>query len=136
EIKLLSLWIKREASFGEKVIALAPDDSLRVLASALLEPIAGDEHYDFEAADEKTIQNLNSDYRNVAPIALGSPALEVNVYNGEVFTDKTLEDLLQVKSQIVFLNLNDLPVKDENLKVVGEFENLRTLHLNFTDITG
>src|SRR5690606_13177701 len=111
-------------SFTERVIALPIDDSLRILASALLEPAnSTEEEFEFEAADDRTIQKLNNDYRNVSPIAVESPALAVNIYNKEVYTEKTLEELIEVKSQIVFLNLNGMPVEDMELKTISEFVN-------------
>lgn len=137
EITLLSLWIKANADFSKKVIELPADDTLRILASALFEPAeSAEEKYEFAAADEQTIQKLNNNYRDVSPIAIESPALAVNLYNKDAYTAKTLEELLAVKTQIVFLNLNEMPVKDADLKYIGQFENLRQLNLNFTDITG
>lgn len=137
EILMISQWIKGKASFTDRVIALPAGDSLRILATALLEPDNGiEEEFKFESADDKTIQKLNNDYRDVSPIAVQSPALAVNIYNKEVYTGNTLEELLEVKSQIIFLNLNGMPVEDMDLETIGEFVNLRTLHLNFTNITG
>jgi hypothetical protein len=137
EISLLTLWISGNAGFKQKVVELSADDPLRILASGILEPSESEEErYLFEAADEQTVQKLNNDYRHVSPVAIESPALAVNIYNKEVYTAKTLEELSEVKTQIVFLNLNEMPVKDLDLKSVSQFENLWKLHLNFTDITG
>ncbi|HKO82319.1 MAG TPA: chitobiase/beta-hexosaminidase C-terminal domain-containing protein, partial [Chitinophagaceae bacterium] len=43
--------------------------------------------------------------------------------------------LNSIKKQIVSLSLNKLPVKDEDLKNIKQFENIRKLELNFTGIT-
>ena len=48
---------------------------------------------------------------------------------------KQLEELNEIKEQVISLNLNKLPVKDEDLKTVSRFKNLRRLDLNFTNIT-
>ncbi|QMU28576.1 c-type cytochrome domain-containing protein [Adhaeribacter radiodurans] len=137
EVKLLHLWVKEDADFSKKVIDFPAGDSLRVLATNFLKPVedAGIA-YDFAAADEKTIQKLNTNYRVITPLATESPALAVNVYNKQAFNTNTLADLKEVNQQIVSLELNKLPVKDADLKNIGQFKNLRWLNLNFTDITG
>ncbi|PSR52843.1 cytochrome C [Adhaeribacter arboris] len=137
ESALLYLWVKANADFSEKVIDLPANDSLRLLATTFLKPDSdAPPEYNFAAADEKTIEKLNTNYRVVTPLAKESPALAVNIYNKQAFTAKTLADLKEVKQQIVSLELNKLPVKDADLKTVSQFQNLRRLNLNFTDITG
>lgn len=137
EITLLSLWVKGNTAFSEKVTNLPPDDSLKMMASALFAPLDNmNEKFDFPAADEDVVKKLNNDYRDVSPLAEGSPALSVNLFSRANYSVQKLEELNRVKTQIVFLNLNKMPVTDNDLKVIGQFENLRKLDLNFTDITG
>ncbi len=137
ELQLLDLWVRNGAVFNAKIVSLSEDDSLRVLAE---KRIGGDEHdeeiFQFAAADAHALQKLNTNYRVVAPLAQGSPAVTVNIYNRDTYSAKTLEELTSVRSQIVSLHLNKMPVTDEDLKTVSRFENLRNLDLNFTDITG
>lgn len=134
EITLLTLWIREDAKFSQKVTDLPEEDSLRIAATAVLKP-AEEEKYDFSAADEKTIARLNNDYRTIAPLARESPALEVSIYNRDLYSVKQLEELGDIKKQVVSVSLNKLPVKDADLKSVSQFENLRRLELNFTDVT-
>jgi len=137
EIQLLTLWIKENSGFTKKVVDLPVNDPLRLLATARLVPSAKkEETYDFDAVDEETVKKLNNDYRTVAPLAKESPALSVNIYNRSAFNIKQLDELDEVRQQVVSLNLNKMPVKDEDLKSIARFENLRKLDLNFTDITG
>ena len=137
EITLLYHWIKANADFKKKVIELPVNDSLRILASAMLKPTeTTEEQFDFAAADEETIQGLNNSYRGVYPISKGSPALAVNLYNKDTYTPQALDELSALRTQIISLELNKMPVKDADLKYVGRFENLRKLNLNFTEITG
>lgn len=136
EIALLTAWIRGGTPFTQKVVDLPPDDSLRLLAAAVLKPVeTKEEQFDFAAADEKIIAKLNTDYVTIAPLSRSSPALEVNIYNRAAYTKKQLEALTEIRKQIVALNLNKLPVTDEDLKIIAQFENLRQLDLNFTDIT-
>ncbi|QRR00919.1 c-type cytochrome domain-containing protein [Dyadobacter sandarakinus] len=137
EITLLSLWVKQEASFKSKVTDLPAGDSLRLLATRYLGGgSVKEEAFDFAAADEEKINALNTDYRTILPLARESPALAVNIYNSSAFNAAQLEDLGDIKEQIVSLNLNKLPVRDADLKTIARFVNLRKLDLNFTDITG
>jgi uncharacterized membrane protein len=137
EQRLLFLWIKENAEFNKKVIDLPVSDSLRVLASVYLKPVEEtEEQYDFAAADPKLIKTLNNNYRVIYPIAEGSPALGVNIYNKSIYTPAVLAGLSGIKKQVVSLDLNKMPVNDAGLKTIAGFENLRTLNLNFTDVTG
>jgi len=137
EIALLNLWIKHNAALKKKVTDLPVQDSLRVLATTFLAPAEDSgETYDFAAANDNTIKKLNNNYRIVYALAKGSPALAVNIYNRSVYKPGALKELEDIKKQIVSLDLNGMPVRDEELKTISRFENLRTLNLNFTDITG
>ncbi|GAB3941616.1 chitobiase/beta-hexosaminidase C-terminal domain-containing protein [Spirosoma harenae] len=137
EIRLLALWVKGKAEFNKKVVELPANDSLRLLATTLFKPKEPTEPtFAFDAADEETVKNLNNDYRTVAPLAKDSPALAVNVYNKATYSPEKIQELSPVKSQVIYLNLNKMPVKDADLKYISQFENLQKLDINFTDITG
>lgn len=136
EITLLSLWVKGNADFIKKVTDLPPNDSLRLIAASLFLPVqTTEETFDFAAADEETVKKLTTEYRTIAPLARESPALSVNFYNKNEFAPKKLEELSELKKQVVFLNLAKMPVKDTDLSTISQFEHLQKLDLNFTDIT-
>jgi hypothetical protein len=136
EISLLALWVQGNAPFKGKVTALASADSLRIMATAYLKPAAApEESYDFASADEELIEKLNTDYRTVTPLAVNSPALAATIYNRKAFTSQKINELDAVRSQIVDLNVSKMPVTDADLKIIAQFEHLRKLNLNFTDIT-
>ena len=135
EIAILYRWIKSGANFTAKVSALPERDSLRLLAAPLFQTIETDD-YTFAPPDEKKVKTLNNNYRVVRPLAIGSPALGVEFFSTEQFKADQLKELLDVKDQVVSLNLNKMPVGDEDLKTIGQFFNLRKLNLSFTNITG
>ena len=135
EIALLAAWIRAEADFHVKVTGLGRDDTLRTLATAWIQRRSdAEKQYEFAAADPGTIQKLNTDYRTISPVAKGSPALEVNIYNRNEYTNAQLKALEPIRKQVIALNLNKMPVKNEDLVIVSGFENLGRLDLNFTDI--
>lgn len=137
EIAILFLWIKDHPDFRKKVTDLPAGDSLRILASARLKPaVEVHEEYDFAAADEETIKDLNTFYRMVSPISRESPALSVSFFSKNAYNSKSLEELSGIKEQIVSLRLSRMPVKDEDLKFISKLKELQKLDLNFTDISG
>jgi uncharacterized membrane protein/mono/diheme cytochrome c family protein len=135
EMAILYHWIKSGSDFNKKVRELADTDTLKILATAVLKPKVA-EIYNFNAADKGTIKKLNTNYRVITPLSLGSPALSVDFFGASQFNSAQLRELLVIRKQIVSLNLNKMPVTDEDLKTIAGFENLRTLNLSFTQITG
>ncbi len=137
EILLLNQWIKSDVLFAKKVIELPASDSLRIMATAFLNVQESNvEAYDFPEADEQSIKKLSTNYRIVSPLAKGSPALTVNLYNRETYNASALDELREIKDQIVSLEVGKLPVTDSDLKIISHFKNLRRLNLNFTDVSG
>jgi uncharacterized membrane protein len=135
EIKILYFWIKQGANFKTKVIDLPEKDTLRLMAAKFLKPIESLQ-YSFASVDESILKKLNTDYRIIYPIAIKSPALAVDFFGVANFKNSQITDLQAIKENIVALNLNKMPVKDADLKVIGQFSNLRKLNLAFTQITG
>ena len=135
EIEIITQWIRKGSGFKLRVADLSPTDTLRQLANKIF-TAAEMAEYDFEEADPSTIEKLNTVNRVVSPEALGSPALAVTFFNSNLFSSDQLKDLSKVKEQIVTLDLAKMPLKDADIKIISEFENLRRLNLSFTGITG
>jgi uncharacterized membrane protein len=135
ESAILYEWIKSGPVFDKQVIDLPVTDTLRILASKVLKQ-SSDEVYDFAAADDKQINKLSNINRVITPLAMGLPALVVNFYNKPFYSSKQLEELQPLSTQIVELNLDNMPVKDDDIKTIAHFKNLRRLNLDFSDITG
>ena len=139
ESALLYAWIKSGALMKEKLVTLPATDSFRALATLTLSPDDGSPQqqvYDFPAADHKTVASLNNNYRVIEPLALGAAALSVKFYGRSHFNAKALEELLPLKQQVTELSVSKMPVKDEDLKTIGQFTNITRLNLNYTDIRG
>ena len=135
ETKILSEWIKSGADFKLRVKDLPPSSELAGIAEKIFSTIETDE-YDFAAADENKVKSLNNNYRIVYPLAKGSPALAAEFFSPSQFTSDALKELLAIRSQLVSLNLNKMPLKDEDLKTISQFIQLRRLNLSFTGIKG
>ena len=135
ELEILYEWVKSGTNFDQKVVDLLPSDTMRVLAAKVLKQ-STDEQYDFAAAGEKEIQKLSNDNRVIAPLFINSPALAVNFYNRAFYSTEKLTELKPIIKQIVEMDFDNMPVKDEDIKIISGFTNLRKLNLNFTPITG
>lgn len=135
EIFIIEQWLAKGASFSQSVAAMPTTDTLYKLATVLFSNLAT-EHYDFEEADAATIRQLNTSNRSVYPLAIEVPALAVEFFGPSLYQPEHLKELLEVKEQIVSLNLNKMPIKDEEMNTIAQFKNLRKLNLSFTDISG
>ena len=135
ELEIVAGWVKKGSDFTLRVADLPPDDSLRLIGVKLFmnsELV----QYEFEEADPSLVAKLNTGNRVVVNEAIGSPALTVNFFNSSLFDAKQLQELSPIKKQIVSLDLSKMPVSDADIKIISQFENLRRLYLNFTNITG
>ena len=135
EIEIITQWIHKGSDFKLKVADLPPSDTLSQLANKIF-TAAEMAEYDFDEADPDVIEKLNTSNRVVMTEAKGSPALSVNFFNSNLFNADQLKELSKIKKQVVTLDLAKMPLKDDDIKVISEFENLRRLNLSFTSITG
>ena len=135
EMTILYQWLKHDPSRSIRVAELPATDTLRQLAQTLFKN-APEDKYDFDAADEKTIEKLNTSYRVIYPVALHSPALNVDFYSPHFFKPEQLRELEPLAKQVVSLDLDKMPVTDADIPAITRFTNLRTLNLSFTGVTG
>lgn len=133
ELEILSLWVSSGGGFDQKVMDLPQEDPLFQLVSARF---SVQKSYTFSAADPDDIADLTTFFRKVRPIFPGSPALEVAYYGSSAFDANSLAELNVVRDQVVKLNLSRMPLKDADLSLLSDFQNLESLYLNFTSLTG
>ena len=92
--------------------------------------------YSFEPADPARVQKLNNFFRVIKPTYEGSPGLDVSFYGREKFNPSQVSELKSLASQVVQLDLHNMPLKDEDMPAILEFPNLEVLNLNYTGISG
>ncbi len=136
EKALLEQWIKSNLEPETMLVSLPESDELRVIARAFFDSQLSEPAFDFSPANPKTIQELNTSYRAVIPFAKDSPALDVVLFSAANFSPASIEELVKVSEQVIALNLNKMPVTDQDMPSILRFENLIRLNLNFTEITG
>lgn len=139
EISLLEAWIQAGADFEKKMSDFAESDTLKVLATTAINTVTKKEEvkqYTFKAASEEVIKKMNAPFRTVFPIFQNSPALQADFFVKESFQLSSLEELKEVKDQLVVLNLSKMPVTDADLSIISQFKNLEKINLNFTAVKG
>lgn len=133
EIEILKLWVASGASFEQKVMELEAEEPLFQLASQKL--FSNETNYDFEAPSESDLASLNTFFRKAKPLFPGSPAVEVAYFGASAFDPSSLQDLKKVKTQIVKLNLNRMPLEGVDLSALEALEHIEEIQLNFTGLT-
>ncbi len=131
ELIILREWVANGASFDQKVMEIAPDSKLFILASNKFE---AKKIYSFVAADASDIKSLNNFFRKVETFYPESPALEVSYFSIAAFDPNSLGELEKVKDQIVKLNLNKMPLAGVDLSVLKGMTHLEEIQANFTDL--
>jgi len=134
ETELIISWIASGGDFDKKVLAYEPDAPIFQLASQQFVDIP--KTYTLKPASPDKVSLLNSFYRKVTPLGGGSPALSVSYFSRQNFNPKSLEELHSIGEQVVELNLNHMPVKDEDLAPMAKLPHLEKLYLNFSDLQG
>lgn len=143
EIGLLTAWVQSGADVKKPIKALAVNDPLKKMIEAQLSSTqpksvsqATMHTYNFDAASEQSIEKLNTPFRTVFALAHNSPALQADFFVRQAYKPEQLGQLSEIKTQLVALNLANMPIKDEDLNTIAQFENLEKLNLNNTAITG
>ncbi|MEX0312931.1 MAG: chitobiase/beta-hexosaminidase C-terminal domain-containing protein, partial [Allomuricauda sp.] len=134
-LSLLKAWIAHGANPNITLSELADQDSLYIVASHTIEKLNSKPQYAFGFADKETIEQLNSPFRNVIQQSISSPAIEATIYGRSTFKIDYIKELSKIKAQLISLNLSNLPITDNELAHIAQFENLEHLNLNNTDIT-
>ncbi len=139
EISMLEAWIQSGSGFEKMLNEYADSDTIKMLATAMISANRKDtapESYPFKAASTELVKKMNTPFRTVFPLYQNSPALQADFFVKESFQLNSLEELKEIKDQLVILNLSKMPVTDEDVSLIGQFKNLEYLNLNFTAIKG
>jgi len=139
EIRLIELWIQEGPDFSTKLEDLNDGDSLKILSKlfrgqAVVAPV--DVYDDIDGVSAATVAELNTPFCSVFPLHRNTMALQADFFIQQSYQSEQLSRLKSVAKQLVVLNLNQMPVSDKDLEVIGEFHRLERLNLNFSKING
>jgi hypothetical protein len=135
EKKVILTWIKSGIDPRVKWASLSDTMALKKLVA---ENSGGELQriYSFAAADPGAIKKLNNFFRVIKPLYDGSPGLDVSYYGRQRFNASQIAELKPIATQVVQLDLHNMPLKDPELNQVLIFPNLEVLNLNYTNLTG
>jgi uncharacterized membrane protein len=140
EIEFIALWINSGADATQKLKHLEDSDTLRKttekIASRYKESTTQEQQYHFAFASQEKIRKLSIPNRSVFQIARNEPALQADFFLKGSFDKKYLNELLDVREQLIGMNLSGMPVDDSDLNTISKFSNLEKLVLNNTNVTG
>ena len=131
EINILSLWIKAGGDIKTKMAQMAKTDSLYLLANGYI-PVV--EKVKAGKNNLPELTEYNSNYCNVNYLFNGSDEIEVTFFQGNFYTTAALQNLEKIKDQIVYLNMQGMPLTKEDIKIIAQFTKLKKLNLNYTKI--
>lgn len=141
QIALIHWWIDNGAPLDKKVKDLAQPEKIKPVLLALQKaPVIKHELQDVpsvpvEQADNAVMEKLKDKGVVVLPVAQNSHYLYANFVTDSIVSGDVLQLLLQMKKQLIWLNLANTNVGDTALSVVGQLQNLTRLHLENSAVT-
>jgi uncharacterized membrane protein/mono/diheme cytochrome c family protein len=142
QISVLQWWVSTGADFHKKVNELKQTEQIKPVLLALQ---SGDAQNDkgipdlptapVDAPDSAIVSALTEAGVMVLPVARESNYLTANFVTASAAAEKLLDDLLQLKKQVVSIKLDQAKVSDSSLKKIAAFSQLRKLQLSNTPIT-
>jgi len=139
EIALIHWWIATGATFDKKAKELEQPEKIKPVLLALqkeVKKVLPDlPQIPVAQADEKAIQKLKDSGIIVFPVARNSNYLTANFVTVDSLTSNDIALLLNIKKQLVWLNLGQKKIPDSLLVPIAQLTNLTRLQLDNTPIT-
>src|SRR6188508_208984 len=139
EIALIHWWIATGATFDKKTKDLEQPEKIKPILISLqkeVKKILPDvPQAMIEKADEKALQKIKDSGIIVFPVARNSNYLTVNFVTVDPITYNDIALLLNIKKQLVWLNLGQKKIPDSLLGLIAQLTNLTRLQLDNTPIT-
>jgi hypothetical protein len=141
QIALIHWWIDNGADLAKKVKELNQPDKIKPTLLALQKaPEVKHELTDVpktpvNRADNAVLEKLKQKGVIVLPVAQNTNYLYANFVTDSVVSDDVLKLLLQLKNQLIWLNLANTNANDVSLSTVSQLNNLTRLHLENTLVT-
>ena len=129
EILILEKWILAGGKFDTKLSDINKNDSLFQLANNYTPPSKNTTLNHFP-----DLKEYNTNYCNVHYTYGGGDKIEVSFYQGKFYDPAQFKKFDKIKEKIIFLNLQTMQLKKEDLVIVSSFPNLEKLNLNYTGI--
>lgn len=141
QIHLLSWWIANGAPADKKVRELEQPEDVKKMLFALQsgveekKSVAAVPTEPVNPAQESRVSALRKRGVSVIPVSQGNNYISVNYINADTTADSLFVLLLPIKKQVIWLKVDDHPITDADLKVMGQLNSLTKLQLSNTTIS-
>jgi hypothetical protein len=131
EKSILRLWVKTGGNFTLRLNELTDSDSLFLLVNKYQAAANQKASLNFNLPG---LEEFNSNYCSVNYLFNGSDEVEVNFFQGTNYNRENLKKLEKIKTGIVSLNMQGMPLTKEDLDIILQFSNLQKVNLNSTGL--
>ena len=129
ELTIITKWMQLGGDINKTLSKFKKSDSLYILASQYITPL-------FEKSKQQPdITEFNNNYVSVQYDYHGSDKINVNFFQGAFYKTAYLQKLDKIKDRIVRINMQNIPLKKEDLAIIATFTNLEKLNLNYTHLS-
>ena len=137
EIALIQYWIEEQAPFDKPIAAFENSQKITAIIETLKEAPRQSwiPKEAVKEADGKALQKVTTLGVNPMRLASENNYLMVSFTGFQEVTDEQFNSLLQIKDQLVWLNLNNTRISDQQMEGISKLGNLRVLYLNNTHVT-
>ena len=129
ELSILTKWMQLGGDLNKALHDLSKQDSLYILASQYIAP-----RFD-KIKEQPDLTKYNSNYVSVQYDFHGASTINVNFFQGAFYKTAFLENLAPLKTAIVSLNMQSIPLHKEDIAIIAGFENLEKINLNYTKLS-
>ncbi len=129
ELAILTKWMQLGGDLNKALNKLNKNDSLYILASQYIAP------RNDKFKEQPDLSAYNSNYVLVQYKFHGSDKINVSFFQGSFYKTEFLQKLMEVKDQIVSLNMQSIPLQKKDMEIISQFNNLEKLNLNYTKLT-
>ena len=138
ELQLLEWWINEGAELNTYITDLSTNSKIETLLLTNfgldIRPKPWYEKIKLNPLDSLAFQELENHQFNARSLSVKNPLLDIR-FTGTQIKNSDLEVLRRYASYITWLNLSDSALKDKNLEVLAEMENLTRLSLQNNPLT-
>jgi uncharacterized membrane protein len=137
EIALIKYWLSEKPLFNRRISEFENRDKITAIIQSLqqapqqswipTEPVA--------EANEKNLRKIEAYGLQPIPLGLSSNYLMVSFTNNRNITDEQLQDLMGIKDQLIWLNLSNTTITDQQMNRLSGLNNIRVLYLNNTPVS-
>jgi uncharacterized membrane protein len=129
EITLIGWWINSGAKVNEQYVNLPKADSIQPLMASRFKPRTGLDLLNISFAGQDELKELNTPYRTVQQLSATKPYVAVFLGSRNNFTPQDVSELKEIREQVISMDLGNTNIKDNDLKLLGDFSHLQKLHL-------